>query len=329
MAGQLPARQLHARCVLRLCVATLLAAVLSACSSGPPRIAVIPRACGTALWEPEHAGAADAARVHGISLYWNAPTRANDVQRQIALVERVSSEPYEGIVLAPDESLAFRTPVQRLLKKHMPLVVVGTELGIQPGDDFSYVLSDEAAAGQIAARRIGQLLHGQGEVAVLGMDPKLANIMLRERSFEYALAAEFPRIHVVARRMGQTDVSQEQETAEELLRSKSSPDAIVALSAESTRGAYYALVEFHKASAIKLVGFDQDLLPPLRTGDLDSVIVENTYEMGHLAIEEIQDRVKGEPVAARTVVSPKLVTRDNMDTPEIQKIFSARWWNEQ
>jgi ribose transport system substrate-binding protein len=281
------------------------------------------------LWEPEHAGADDAARLHGISVYWNAPTRANDVQKQIALVERVSSERYAGVILSPDETLAFRTPIKQLLTKHIPLVVVGTELGIGPDRSLSYVVSDEVAAGKMAAHRVALLLHDEGSVAVLGMDPKLANIMLRERSFEYALADEFPRIHVVARRLGQTNVSQEQETAEELLRSKPNPDALVAFSAESTRGAYYALVEFRKNSAIKLVGFDQDLLPPLRTGDLDSVIVENTYEMGRVAVEEIEARLRGAPVAERVVIAPQLVTRDNMDTPEIRKMFSARWWAEQ
>src|SRR4051812_8651262 len=74
---------------------------LSACRHAPMPIAVIPRACGTALWEPEHSGAAEAARAQGLEVYWNAPTRPHDVQKQIALLEKVVALRYRGIVLAP------------------------------------------------------------------------------------------------------------------------------------------------------------------------------------------------------------------------------------
>src|SRR5580658_8206000 len=47
----------------------------STCKRSTPIIAVIPRTCGTALWEPEHAGAAAVARADGLDIYWNAPMR--------------------------------------------------------------------------------------------------------------------------------------------------------------------------------------------------------------------------------------------------------------
>ena len=96
----------------------VLLVLLSACKREPIAIAVIPRACGTALWEPEHAGAAAAARARGMSVYWNAPTRTNDVQKQIALLEKVVALGYRGIVLAPDETLALRTPIKRVTRSH-------------------------------------------------------------------------------------------------------------------------------------------------------------------------------------------------------------------
>ena len=52
-------------------------------------------------------------------------------------------------------------------------MVVGTELGIDPDSNLSYVLNDEVAGGRLAARRLGLILAGQGAVAILGLDPKL------------------------------------------------------------------------------------------------------------------------------------------------------------
>ena len=301
-------------------------AMLSSCKTAPPAIAVIPRACGTALWEPEHVGAAEVARANGMTIYWNAPTLANDVQKQIALLEKVAAKSYKGIVVAPDETLALRTPIKRVLARHIPIVVLGTELGISPDSSLSYVLNDEVAGGRLAARRLGLVLGGRGSVAVLGLDPKLWSVTLRERSFENTLAEEFPQIRVVARRAGQASVAQEQEVAEELLQSDTRFNALIALSADSTRGAYYALVEFEKAGAIKLIGFDQDLLPPIRNGGLDSVVVQNSYVIGQLAVRQINGQLHGAKVADKILVQPELVTRDNIDSADMRQIFTARWW---
>ena len=307
----------------------VLLIILSACKRDPFAIAVIPRACGTALWEPEHAGAAAAARARGMSVYWNAPTRTNDVQKQIALLEKVVALRYRGIVLAPDETLALRTPIMRALATRVPIVVVGTELGIDPDSNLSYVLNDEVAGGRLAARRLGLILGGRGTVAILGIDPKLRSMSLRDRSFEDTLAAEFPGITVVARRPGQANAAQEQETTEELFQSGITFDALVALSAEATRGAYYALTEFNQAGNIRLIGFDQDLLPPIRNGGLDSVVAQDTYTIGRLAINQIDGKLHGIQVPEKVMVHPKLLTRENMDSAEMRPLLTAHWWEGQ
>src|SRR5579863_7309884 len=79
------------------------------------RIAVIPQTDGTMQWEPVHTGSVVAADKVGVSIYWNAPTREDDVEAQIALVDRIVSAGYQGLVLAPDQGLALITPVRRAL----------------------------------------------------------------------------------------------------------------------------------------------------------------------------------------------------------------------
>ena len=313
--------------LLALVAAAVLA--LSACRRTPVAIAVIPRACGTALWEPEHSGAAAAARARGMAIYWNAPTLPNDVQKQITLLEKVVAGRYYGVVLAPDETLALRTPIKRILAKRIPIVVVGTELGIDPDRNLSYVLNDEVAGGQLAARRLGFILGGEGTVAVLGLNPRLSSMSLRDRSFEDTLAAEFPRIQLVARRPGQASAAQEQQTSEDLFASGIALDALVALSSEATRGAYYALSESNRVGMVRLIGFDQDLLPPIRTGGLDSVVAQDTYEIGRLAINQIDAQLHGESVQDKLIVPPKLLTRENIDDPEMRKVLTAHWWGSQ
>jgi ribose transport system substrate-binding protein len=266
------------------------------------------------------------ARSSGLDIYWNAPMRDDDTQTQISLIGKAQSRGYAGIIVSPIETLPMRTPIRRALANGTSVVVVGTELGIPPGDKLAYVLNDEEAGGRMAAERIGSILHGEGSIAILGIDPRLMSAIRRERSFETALAGSFPRIRVALRRFGLSSVPQEQQAAEELLAKGEKIDAIAALSLASTRGAYYALVEFDKDTAIKLVGFDQDLLPPVRTGGIDSVVIQNTYEMGRLAMELMKRELNGSAGRAEVSVAPVLMTRDNIDSPEIRQVLNLSWW---
>jgi ribose transport system substrate-binding protein len=103
----------------------------------------------------------------------------------------------------------------------------------------------------------------------------------------------------------------------------------VALSHTSTRAAYYALVEFDKSRSIKLVGFDQDLMPPIRSGGIDSVVMESTYEIGHIAMEIMDAQIHGRTTPGVSVVAPLLMTRENIDSPEIRQQLTANWWASQ
>jgi ribose transport system substrate-binding protein len=299
---------------------------LCACNRISNTVAVIPRACGTALWEPEHAGAAHVARRDGMNLYWNAPTREDDVAGQIDLLDKVVARGYAGIIIAPDQTLPLRSPIRRIVSNGLPIVVVGTNLGIAPNAKLSYVLNDDVAGGEMAARRVGMILHEHGSIAILGINPQLTGVAARERSFENALERDYPNIRVVERRLGYYSVPQEQQTAEDILNRGESIDAIVALSHTSTRGAYYALVEFDKARTIKLVGFDQDLMPPIRNGGMDSVVMESTYDMGRTAMEVMDGQLHHRTVPGISVVPPILMTRENIDSPEIRRQLTANWW---
>ena len=274
-----------------------------------------------ALWEPEHAGAQLAGDQYGFKVYWNAPTREDDVQGQIALVQRIIERHYAGLILSPDQNLALMTVVRRALSRNMPIVILGSPLPLEPGGKLSYILNDEEEMGRMAAARMNAILGGRGTIAIVGINPAVAGIPERVQSFESALASNYPRLHVIEKSAGSFNVPYEQRITEEILNTHPDLSAILAVSADATRGAYSALVELHKAGAVKLIGCDQDLLLPLVTGELDSVLAENTFEMGRMALEFLVEQRKGQSVPAITRLKPVLVTNSNINSPEIRRIL--------
>lgn len=116
------------------CLLCLVPAILLGCRhTRPPTIAVIPRTTGVLLWESEHAGAETAAAQIGAHIYWNAPTREDDVERQVAMVEDVIRRKDKGFIIAPDQALALMTPVYHVLSHGIPTVIVGSSLTIPRG----------------------------------------------------------------------------------------------------------------------------------------------------------------------------------------------------
>jgi ribose transport system substrate-binding protein len=301
----------------------LLLLALSGCRPQPPTIAVIPRATGVGLWETERVGAKAAAHQIGYQIYWNAPSREDDIERQISLVERVVRNRVQGLVLAPDHTLALMTPVRRAIAQGIPVVIVSSPLSIPPGGKLIYIVNDEEQVGYMAAMRVGKILNGRGTVAVVGINPSISGMTSRLRSFEQNLSTHFPNISIADQRTDFFNSAQAQQAVEEILDAHPRLDAIVALNAMSMRGAYFALGQRHALMKIKIVGCDQDFLPPLRTGEVDSVIIENTYEMGYEAIMSIDALRQGKSVPPFIKLSPILVTKENLGQPAISRLLTT------
>ena len=304
------------------CVAALPG--LTGCQSrSRVEIAVIPRTSGAMLWEPEHVGAQAAALKLGARVYWNAPTREDDIEGQIALVQRVSLENYQGIILAPDQSRALMTPVRRAMLRGLPVVVIGSPLPMPPGDRLSYVLNDEEAGSRMAGERLASLLHCQGSVAILGIDRDIAGIVTRARSVEQFLATTCPAVRVV-KKDGSFKFPHEQQVAEETLRANPDLDAVVGLTSTSTAGALSALRNIHTTRPIHVIGFDPDSLG-FENPRLDSEVVEDTRRMGAEAVRLIVGKIHGVSGPPVTQIEPVLVTRENVNSEEIRQLTSMEW----
>jgi ribose transport system substrate-binding protein len=75
---------------------------------------------------------------------------------------------------------------------------------------------------------------------------------------------------------------------------------------------------------VHFAGFDasEKLLQALRAGDIDALVVQRPFQMGYVAVKTMVDHVRGHPVDKRIDTGSTVVTRDNLDAPEIQALVS-------
>jgi ribose transport system substrate-binding protein len=178
-----------------------------------PTIAFIPQTAGPMLWEMEHLGAAEAGQKLRCHLYWNTPTSEADVAGQVTLIERVTRGNYQGLVVAPNHRFSILSPLKRAISAGLPVVVV----------------ADRAAHPR-------QRFHCNR-----GPDGDRAGVTLRLRGAERLLSSEFPAIRVVSRSGGAYNPTTAEDLTRAALDSCPGVQAVLGLTASSTRGAHAAL----------------------------------------------------------------------------------------
>lgn len=304
---------------------SVLAVVLLSCRARPNVVAVIPRTTSTMFWEAEHAGAAFAARKSGIRIKWNAPTREDDVQLQIGMVERAIGERCRGLILAPDEPRALMVPIQRALAAGVPTVVIGSALSLPAQRNLSYIVNDNEMIGGIAGERIGEVLHGKGEVAIVGVNPQSDSSLAVLRSFMSVMEDQFPDIEVVDRRAGTNSDLDSELIVGEVLASHPKISAIFSLDATGTVGAYLALKGRSLTDRVKIVGVQQsaELINAIRLHQIDALVAEDTYQMGFRAVELLTQRPSVSPYVIK--LAPILITASNVDAPETKRFVTNDW----
>jgi ribose transport system substrate-binding protein len=312
----------------RFSLLTLLIFLTACGDHRAPVIAVIPETTAQELWESEHAGVESAARPLHWKIYWNGPSREDDITRQMQLVDHAIADHVTGIILSPDHSLALLSLVHKAVQHNIPTVILGSRLNTESDALLSFVVNDDAEDGRLAAERAGRYLKPGDSVAVLGTDPYILSSVDRAEAFTATIHTEHPSVNVIERRTTSFNFAEGEEIAEQTIHDNPSLRVIVALSVIQTRGSYQALVDTGKLGAIPLIGCDQDLdlMFRLRFGGIDALIAQNTRAMGEAAVNNIAHQVATHSQPPHDlVVRPLLVTRENADTEAVQQVLDMNW----
>jgi len=311
---------------MRLLAALVLSVVVGAVSAeaAKPRIAVVPKGTTHVFWKSVEAGARAAAADLDVEIVWKGPLKENDRGQQIAIVEQFVTEGVSAIVLAPLDAVALRRPVAMAAQRKIPVVIFDSALQGEPGKDFvSLVATDNRRGGELGGAKLGDLLGGTGKVVLLRYQVGSASTDDREAGFAKAIAAR-PALELVSdNRYSGATAGEAKTAALNMLDTLKRADGIFCPNESSTFGMLLALRQHNLAGAKKFVGFDTSpaLIEALRKGEIDALVAQDPRTMGRRAVTAAVDRLQGRPVEPVIDTGAAVVTRDNVDSPEIQQIL--------
>jgi ribose transport system substrate-binding protein len=323
--------------ILFLCV--IMMCGVSSCrkqqpGSGKTVIAVIPKGTTHEYWKSVHAGAIKASKELGVDIIWKGPLREDDRESQISIMEDLVNRSVNGIVLAPLDDAALRTPVANSSRAGIPVVIIDSDL--KSDDYISFVSTDNYLGGKMAARHMIELLKGKGKVIMLRCHEGSASTTRREQGFLDEIASA-PGIEVVSsNQYGGATIETAYRASENLLaRYKKATamltvDGIFCPNESTTFGMLRALLDGGYAGHVRFVGFDASvkLVEGMEKDQIDALIVQSPFNMGYTGVKTLVAKLKGETVEKRIDTGVTLVTKDNMNKPEIHELLEpdlTRW----
>jgi len=291
-------------------------------------LAVIPKGTTHEFWKSVHAGARQAEEELGIQIIWKGPLKEDDRESQIALVEDFISRKVSGIVLAPLDDMALRTPVIDAFNNNIPVVIIDSAL--KEAGYISFVATDNQKGGYLAGKEMAGRLAGKGKVAMLRYQEGSASTAKREQGFLEAMA-EHSGIEIVsANQYGGATTESAYRASENLLAPLKAPDGSLAVQGlfcpneSTTFGMLRALQDAKLAGTVTFIGFDSSkkLVEALRKGELHALVLQNPMRMGYLGVKIMFIHLTGGQVERRIDTGVQLVTAENMDQPRIKSLLA-------
>jgi len=227
-----------------------------------------------------------------------------------------------GASTMPLDARALVRPVEEATGSGIPVVIFDSAL--ESKKIVSYVATDNLKGGRLAGEYMARLLNGKGKVLMLRYQEGSASTEAREQGFLEALKA-FPGIELISsdQHAGPTRDTAKRASENLLNRYGTQVQGVFAVNESAAAGMLLALQDLGRAGKITFLGFDahQSFLDAMKRGEMSGFVLQNPFEMGYQAVKTMVQHLQGKTVPAVVDTGVQVVTPENMDTPEMQRVL--------
>jgi ribose transport system substrate-binding protein len=263
-------------------------------------------------------GAQQAAQAAGATLEVAAPDEF-DASLQTPVVNAVVAKHPDAILVAPTDTKAMIPPLTQAKAAGIKLIFVDTttENGAELAE--SEIASDNEEGGREAARTLAKLTGGKGSVFVVNVKPGISTTDARAKGFEEEIK-NTPGLKYIGQEY--SNDKPEIAAAKTTAALAAHPDLVGVFGTNlfSAEGAATGLRSAGASQKVKVVGFDAGpkQVQDLEQGIVQALIAQKPADIGKAGVEQAIHALKGEPVQKKIGTGFVVVTKDNMNNPDVQ-----------
>ena len=286
----------------------------------PLEIAVIPKGLAHQFWLTVKAGAEAAGDEFGAEILWQGPAKETEIVKQINIVQDMINRHIDGLVLAACDENALIPTIEQAMNQDIPVITIDS--GVKSDLPLSFVATDNVAGAKLAAETLVELIGGSGAVGLIPFVPGAATSEMREQGFVEGIK-QFPEVELVATLYCHSDVAKAMDVTQDMLTANADLKGIFAANEAAAIGSAQAIRAAGKAGEVKLVAFDasEEEISGLKDGTIQALVVQNPFKMGYDGVKAAIDAMHDRPVPKRIDTGVTVVTMENFNKPEIQKLL--------
>jgi len=268
---------------------------------------------GIDYWKGVFAGFQDAGNLYGVKTFY-AGDPGYDVNKSVTVFEQVAAKNPAGITIACINEDALLEPINAAIAAGIEVVTYDSDS--PKSGRSSYLSTGNKAAGEAAARYMGQLLPDGGEVALL-YSVGQQNVEERVTGFTNVIEAEFPNIIIKAKVNDKGDQLEATKNLAAALQANPNIAGVFCMDGVAGVAGATAVKESGKTN-IKTIGFDTDkaLLDMVKDGTIAATIAQGTYNMGYWSMNflyHLKHELPEKDLPNFVDTGIIIVTKDNVD----------------
>lgn len=256
---------------------------------------------------------AEAAKL-GVSYSYTGPSQFQ-ASLQIPIVNSVTAQHPNAVLIAPTDSTALIQPMQAMKNAGIKLVEVDTTVS-DNSLAVSQISSNNLLGGKMAADSLAKLIGGKGTVMVVNVNPGISTTDARAQGFEQEMKAKYPGITVLPTQFDNDEPSKAAQIITSTYAAHPALNGIFAANVLTAEGVSTGIKEAGATGKIKDVSFDAEPsdIQDLNNGTIDALIAQEPAVEGADGIEQAVNALEGKPVTPKIQTGLVEITKANEST---------------
>ena len=277
----------------------------------PYKIAVVLKTFTNPFWLTHQKAAEQASKDLNVNITVLAPTKPDNVEEQIRILEDLISKKVDAVVLAPANTQAIAAGVQKLNAAKIPVVYDNTRGS--GGEFVAYIGADNILVGRTMAEEMVKRMGGKGKLLVLEGFPGQQTADDRLKGVKEVLAKN-PGVDYVSQ-TGKWTLDEGRNVTENTLQRWPDLKAILCIGGEMALGAVEAVKAADKEG--KIIISSMDVYPAqvaaVKAGKVDFTISQAPQDQAYWSVVAAIRALNGEKVPQEIRTPVVIVTKENVD----------------
>ncbi len=286
------------------------------------KVAVITKGSDSDFWSDLKNGAVTAATEYNLELTVEGPDNESDCEAQNKLIRNAISRKVDVIVLSAIDYNNTAPAVQEAVDNGIKVIMIDSNVNVK--NTQSFIGTNNIQAGKKAGEAVEKLCKDKEKIyiGVVSSGENTENNNERQQGFaDYIGTLE--NAEIVKTVYVSSDQDNATAEAKKLLTEHPEINAVIGFNEWATLGVGMAISELDLADSVCGVGFDSNVkcVGMLETGEIDTLIVQNPFAIGYLAVSNAVTLMSGKSIEPSIETSVYVVDRSNMFNKDVQKVL--------